>query len=177
MPAKESMTFAPQVCAGAVLATLTVAVQCAGMALLIHWAKTHFERNVDKWGPLHSIVMLIRFTSVMIGLHILQIALWACFYRWRCFGSWEPSVYFSTASYSTVGYGDVVLPRIWRNLGPLESVTGVLMCGLSVSLLFAIVTRLVESREAQPSARSIRSTEQLAARAGTRPMIDHGWPR
>jgi hypothetical protein len=53
------------------------------------------------------------------------------------------SFYFSTTSYSSVGYGDVVLPEMWRALGPVESVTGVLMCGLSVSLLFAIVTRLV----------------------------------
>jgi len=37
---------------------------------------------------------------------------------------------------------------------PVESVTGVLMCGLSVSLLFAIVTRLVE-RETQLSPKSL----------------------
>jgi Ion channel len=54
-------------------------------------------------------------------------------------------LYFSAASYSTVGYGDVVLPRFWRVLGPLESVTGVLMCAISVSALFAILIRLLES--------------------------------
>ena len=37
----------------------------------------------------------------------------------------------------------MVLPQVWRILGPVESVVGVLMCGLSASLLFAIVTRLV----------------------------------
>jgi voltage-gated potassium channel len=35
-------------------------------------------------------------------------------------------------------------------LGPVESVTGVLMCGLSVSLLFAIVTFLVQREEGIP---------------------------
>jgi len=44
----------------------------------------------------------------------------------------------------TVGYGDVVLPQMWRNLGPVESIIGVLMCGLSASFLFAIVSRLVD---------------------------------
>ena len=67
------------------------------------------------------------------------------FYRWRCLPSWESSFYFSAASYSTVGYGDVVLPRFWRVLGPLESVTGVLMCAISVSALFAILIHLLES--------------------------------
>jgi len=74
---------------------------------------------------------------------VLQILLWAGFYRWTCFPSLESAFYFSTASYSTVGYGDLLLPQMWRSLGPVESVTGVLMCGLSASFLFAIVTQLV----------------------------------
>jgi voltage-gated potassium channel len=80
-------------------------------------------------------------------LHLLQVLLWAGFYRWKCFPSWESAFYFSAASYSTVGYGDLVLPQMWRTLGPVESVTGVLMCGLSASFLFAIVTRLVQHEE------------------------------
>ena len=86
----------------------------------------------------------MRVTFLLIGLHLLEILLWAAFYRWTCFPSWGPPFYFSMASYSTVGYGDLLLPATWRSLGPLEAVTGVLMCGLSVSLVFAIVTRLVE---------------------------------
>jgi hypothetical protein len=54
--------------------------------------------------------------------------------------------YFLASSYSAVGYGDVVLPRAWRSLGPIESVTGVLMCGLSTALLFAIVHLLVQGK-------------------------------
>jgi hypothetical protein len=45
--------------------------------------------------------------------------------------------------YTTVGYGDIILPSKWRMLGPIESMLGILMCGLSVSLLFAIATRLM----------------------------------
>jgi len=37
----------------------------------------------------------------------------------------------------------IALPSKWRMLGPIESILGILMCGLSVSLLFAIATRLV----------------------------------
>jgi hypothetical protein len=66
------------------------------------------------------------------------------------FPLWESSFYFSTSSYATVGYGDVVLPQAWRTLGPVESIIGVLMCGLSASFLFAIVSRSVD-REARLS--------------------------
>jgi hypothetical protein len=65
--------------------------------------------------------------------------------------------YFSGASYATVGHGDVVLPRMWRTLGPVESIIGVLMCGLSASFLFAILTRLVE-RESRMSDAPVTDT-------------------
>jgi len=97
---------------------------------------------------------MMRLTCVIIDLHLLQILLWAGFYRWSCIPSWQSAFYFSTATYSTVGSGDLLLPVMWRTLGPIESITGVLMCGLSASFLFAIVLRLVarESRFAQEMA-------------------------
>ena len=75
---------------------------------------------------------------------MLQVLLWASFYRWKCLATWEAAFYFSAANYSTLGSGDLFLKPIWRTMGPVESVTGMLMCGLSASFVFAIVTRLVE---------------------------------
>jgi len=138
------MDFVWQVGVAAILVTLTLSVQCAGMAALIDWGIAHFTLHVYRLGPVRSAALMVKFTTVMIGLHVSQILLWATFYRWDCFSSWEAAFYFSTASYSTVGYGDLILPHNWRILGPVESVTGVLMCGLSASFLFAIVTRLVD---------------------------------
>ena len=138
--------------AAAFLVLLTLSIQSGGMAALIHWIRVReIARGKYPLGPLRSAILMVRFTSVIIVLHLLQILLWAGFYRWICFPSWEAAFYFSAASYSTVGYGDLILPRVWRSLGPLESVTGVLMCGLSAALLFTIVLRLVE-RESQSQA-------------------------
>jgi 4-hydroxybenzoate polyprenyltransferase len=72
------------------------------------------------------------------------ILVWAGWFRLSCLRSWELAFYFSASSYATVGYGDVILPSNWRLLGPLESMTGVLMCGVSAALLFAIITRLID---------------------------------
>lgn len=141
------MIFARQATAAAVLVTLTLIFQSAGMGLLINWGRAHFARGMYRLGPFRSAVLMVRFTSMMIVLHLLEIVLWAAFYRWNCLPSWESAFYFSTTTYSTVGFGDLVLPRIWRTLGPIEAITGVLMCGLSAAFLFAVVTRLVEREE------------------------------
>src|SRR5438045_4126708 len=39
------------------------------------------------------------------------------------------AVYFSAVTYTTTGYGDVVLPAEWRLDGAVEALTGILMCG------------------------------------------------
>ncbi len=91
----------------------------------------------------YSAALVMRATIAIIILQGIIIVLWACCYRWLCFPSWNSAFYFSATSYSTVGYGDVVVPLEWRLLGPLESMMGVLMCGIAVSLLFALITQLV----------------------------------
>jgi voltage-gated potassium channel len=143
------MGFVRQSTATVILITITLWLQGAGMALVIHWVRACFARGIKQVSVRRSAVLVIRFTAALIVLHILQILIWAGFYRWHCLPTWESSFYFSATSYSTVGYGDVVLPQTWRSLGPMESVIGVIMCGMSVSGLFAIAIRLIgsESRE------------------------------
>lgn len=138
------MEFISPAGAGAVLVALTLLLQCAGMAALIHWARGYFARTIYGLGPLGAAMVMARFTGVIVALHLLQILLWASFYRWTCIRTWESAFYFSTTNYSTVGSGDLLLPPVWRTLGALESITGVLMCGLSASFLFALVVRLVQ---------------------------------
>src|SRR5229473_2060439 len=144
------MIFVREGSAAVVLVTLTLSLQCVGMAAMIAWTRTSLAPDVHRLGPLRSALLMVRLMTAFIGLHVLEILLWAGFYRWLCFPLWESAFCFSAASYATVGYGDVVLPWMWRTLGPVESIIGVLMCGLSASFLFAIVTRLVE-REARLS--------------------------
>jgi hypothetical protein len=51
-------------------------------------------------------------------------------------------LYFSAVTYTTTGYGDLVLPPQWRLVGAIEALTGILMCGLSTGFFFAVVSRM-----------------------------------
>ncbi len=144
------MTFARQAGIAVFLVTLTLWIQCVGIALLIRYARSSIERGVAQLSSLHAAILMIRFSILVIVLHFLQIFIWSMFYRWYCLPSWESSFYFSATSFSTVGYGDVVLPRVWRLLGPVESVTGVLMCGISVSCLFVVAIKVIERETGTP---------------------------
>jgi voltage-gated potassium channel len=157
------MVAVHQTSAALLLVTLTLIVQSAGMAALIQWAKAHLSKSTHRFGMLRSAVLVIRLTSLIVCLHLLTILPWAGFYRWNCFATWESAIYFSAASYSTVGASELVLPRPWRTLCPIESIVGVLMCGLSTSFLFAIVTFLFRrDNEAEREEVPADSTSSLA---------------
>ena len=129
------------------LISLTLWFQSAGIAALIAWVRRALAGDIREMSALRSAALVVRLTMAVVLLHALEILLWAAFYRWRCLPSWDSAIYFSAGSYSTLGASDVSLPLGWRTLAPLESLIGVLMCGISVSLLFAIVTRLINREE------------------------------
>ena len=84
---------------------------------------------------------------MLILIHVAEITIWALFYLWGgCLPDAESAFYFSGVTYTTVGYGDLVLAKPWRMLAPLEGLTGILMCGLSASLFFAVVSRIYALR-------------------------------
>ena len=133
-----------QVATAVLLLSLTLCWECAGVTTLIEWLKRVLTRDIHQHGSVYSATLEVKSTVAIVILHGLVILLWASFYRTRCFPSWDLAFCFSASSYSTVGYGDLILPSNWRLLGTLEAITDVLMCGISVSVVFALVTRLLD---------------------------------
>jgi ion channel len=90
--------------------------------------------------------LVIGVTCWLIVIHLLEISAWGLFYFWRgCLPDAESALYFSGVTYTTVGYGDLVLPREWRMLAPLEALTGILMYGLSTGMFFALVSKWIKN--------------------------------
>jgi hypothetical protein len=83
--------------------------------------------------------------TILIILHLFENCIWAAFYSWHgLFSNYETALYFSLATYTTLGYGDVLLPERWRLLGSLEGISGVLLCGLSTAFLFSVISVLFQ---------------------------------
>jgi len=83
---------------------------------------------------------------IMMSGTILQISLWAAlFVGLDEFDEFYEAVYFSTVNFSSLGYGDVVMTRPWKLLGPLESLCGVLMLGMTAAALMVILQQMIRS--------------------------------
>lgn len=135
------------------LAKLLIALTLMALCVLIHalgvlLALRHIRRSgLDTTRFWKVCWMLILMASWMIVLHLLEITIWAVFYAAEHgMPNLETAMYFSAVTYTTTGYGDLVLPAPWRLVGAVEALTGILMCGWSTGFFFAIVSRLFGPR-------------------------------
>jgi hypothetical protein len=70
--------------------------------------------------------------------NLAQITIWAMLFSWVGeFQQFSEAFYHSAVNFATLGYGDIVMSEQYRLLGPLESVNGVLMIGVSTAALTA----------------------------------------
>src|SRR4051794_15789192 len=124
------------------LVAVTVAVHAIGLGLLLKFLMASQAQPPTRFWSV--IWLLICVTWWLILIHATEITVWALFYVWRgCLADAGAAFYFSGVTYTTVGYGDVVLRDSWRILGPFEGLTGILMCGLSAGVFFAVINRLL----------------------------------
>jgi hypothetical protein len=123
------------------LVAITVALHAAGFALVLRFViKSRAAPPTLVW-PITK--LLVRLAWLLILIHVAEITIWALFYLWaECLPNAESAFYFSGVTYTTVGYGDLVLPEYWRILAPIEALAGILMCGLSAGLFFAMLTKI-----------------------------------
>jgi voltage-gated potassium channel len=130
-----------------VLVGICVVIHTSGIVLLGS-ALVRRRRGIDGgYRTVHTSLLLITVFAILMLLHLVENCIWAAFYGWSgLFGNYETSLYFSLGTFTTIGYGDVLLPEKWRLLGALEGISGVLLCGLSTAFLFSVVNALFRFR-------------------------------
>jgi len=121
-----------------------VIVQSLGMLLLIHWL-ARVRQVLESSNVFRRVGLLVRVFVWIVFLHLVQVVLWALvFLRAGELPGLETAVYFSLATYTTIGFGDVVLRPGWRVLAGIEGLTGMVLIGWSTAFVFAIVNRMYE---------------------------------
>jgi hypothetical protein len=84
---------------------------------------------------------------ILTAGNLLQITLWAClFLVLGEFTEFYEAVYHSGVNFASLGYGDIVMSKDWKLLGPLEAVNGVLMVGMSGAALMAMLQQLIKKQ-------------------------------
>jgi hypothetical protein len=135
---------------------LLVSLGLTGATVLLHGIGTLYFilRVAKRWNKknysfkaISVEILVIRLVLFLLLLHLTEAAIWAVFYNLGgLLETFETAMYFSLASYATLGYGDVVLSGNWRLLGPIEAAVGVLMMGWSTGVIVAVILRTYAQR-------------------------------
>lgn len=92
-----------------------------------------------------TVVMLV----TLLG-NLVQMAIWASLFMLLGeFDKFAAALYHSAVNFATLGYGDVVMSEQWRLLGPLEAANGILMFGVSTSVMTAAVLDVIKHNMAR----------------------------
>jgi hypothetical protein len=126
---------------GVGLFLLTVTIPIMGLMVLI-WVMRRRTRH------LRRLVYVLEQMGVILGvalglfaMHALQILGYTFTYLWvDAFDDFETALYFSTSTFTTVGYGEIFIEGPWRLVAAIQSANGFLALGWSTIFLLSVLT-------------------------------------
>ncbi len=127
---------------GTWLVAVTVVIHTIGLV-----AVSGLMQRIIRWFRLHSHISgkTVAMVATVLGiflLHTIEVWVWAvAFFETGATATFKDALYFSTVTFSTVGYGDIVLDHAWRQFGAIEGINGFILIGWSTAYLVAASMR------------------------------------
>jgi hypothetical protein len=135
--------YAEQLPIALVLTSLTVVLHGLGMS----WVRWYFRRS---WSPAPAhprsgkhLMVMVGIVAIMIVTHFTEVTIWGVYFLLSGMIP-DPAlaIYFSIASYSTLGANGITLPAHWQGLGGFEAMAAMLMFGWSTAVLAAVILKM-----------------------------------
>ncbi len=137
--------FVSQLVIGSALICLTVVIHAIFLDFLIRWVSRTKNRARLVFKRHWKLPLLVSTVLGTFIAHIVEIWIWAIFYLYiQVLPDMEAALYFSTTSFTTVGYGDVFLEKDWRLVSAFQSANGFILFGWSTAFIFEIMSKLYE---------------------------------
>ena len=119
----------------------------------VFWMRHLGRRYIGADGQVkaHKALPAVTWTAVwLLILHLLEVVVWAVFYLLitpvQEISTFEEAVYFSAVTFTTLGYGDLVLDGSWRILASLQAANGAIIIGWTTALIFFFIGRIYSNK-------------------------------
>lgn len=130
-----------QLVLASLMAIVTVLIHLFGLAVIIRVIRS--ERPLFRKLHFSPLTVLLGASIGVFAVHTIEIWSYAALYLGiGALRHFEAALYFSTVTYASVGYGDLLLPHDWRLLGAIEGATGIIMLGWSTAFLVSLLSQL-----------------------------------
>lgn len=110
--------------------------------------RSTFQEQASLWV---DVLLLITVMLLTLLCNFAQMAIWAALFMILGeFSDFTTALYHSAVNFITLGYGDIVMSKHWRMLGPIEAANGILMFGVSTSVMTAAVMDVIKYHSRLP---------------------------
>ncbi len=129
--------------AASLMVALTVTVHFFGLLALTYFLRRRGARFRAHESMLGQGALILFLVFGIFAIHTLEIWLYAAFYSAvGALDNFEAALYFSTVTFASLGYGDIVLDREWRLVSAIEAANGVILFAWSTAFLLSVMARL-----------------------------------
>ena len=126
-----------------VMVLLTVMIHFWGLLLLTYVmseSRHHLRPHESRMRQAALILMVVFGIFALVTVHIWLYAL-----LYRLLGevpNFETALYFSTSTFTAIGYGDVLISPRWRMVAAIEAANGLILLAWSTTFLLSVTSRL-----------------------------------
>ncbi|AXJ97232.1 MULTISPECIES: ion channel [Sphingomonas] len=125
------------------MVAITVVMHLAGLALLVALLRGHRRRFGERFREWSQLAAILGAAFGLFALHTAEIWAYALLYaRYAGLINFDDALYFSTATYTTLGTADLALPSAWRLVGAIESANGIILLGWSTAFFVSVINRI-----------------------------------
>jgi len=126
----------------ALLMVINTAIHASGMLLVVRTFLTK-EATSDNHKQRMHLYSVAGVVLLMFLVSVIEVLVWSVTYLWLgAIEGLEKATYFSMVTFTTLGYGEIVLDGQWRLLASFEAANGIIMFGWTTAIVLAAVQRI-----------------------------------
>ena len=136
----------------ALMMVITTSIHAGGMAFVLQRAEQK-RLGLRTWLRRSRLAWIVSIVLIMFMVALLEALAWACAYlALGAIEGLEQALYFSTVTFTTLGYGEIVLDERWRLLASFEAANGIIMFGWTTAIVIAAVQHTYFGQKADAEA-------------------------
>jgi len=126
---------------GSVMLVIITLIHGAGLDRIVDHYRKRSQILLEKRRPPHLASIIFSYAILlMLFLHVSELLIWGVALNVSgLIPNLRDSVYFSANTYTTIGYGQMILPQSWRELSPLMAISGLFTFAWTTGQMFELV--------------------------------------
>ena len=131
----------------AIIIIATVGIHAAAMMLAVQLIRKK-EGGLREKLRQTNLYRVSGIVLLMFLASLIEVLVWAIAYlALNAIEGFEQAFYFSMVTFTTLGYGDIVLQERWRLLASFEAANGIIIFGWTTAIVMAVVHHVYFRKE------------------------------